>query len=1000
MYRTVYLFMKGRYMKKIITWLTAATVIVSSVPSFQAAYENGTLAEITYNYIKNDHTRYMEKLDRGLVVIHTNKGNYLSWRLLGDEATVANVLKAPGFTVYKNGSELVRVTDSTNYLDSSGTTADSYSIAIDNGVRCNAVKPFSDSYFDIKLDKPADVTLADRVTYSYSANDASCGDLDGDGEYEIILKWDCNGKDNSHEGYTGNVLLDAYKLNGEKLWRIDLGQNIRAGAHYTQFLVYDFNGDGKAELACKTAPGSKDSAGEFVTKASHVRDIRNVSDEINNTSYVNTGGRILEGDEYYTVFGSDGKAIDTIYYPFPRGDVSSWGNNEGYGNRVDRFLGAVAYLDGVSPYIISVRGYYGKTTVAAMRLSDNTLTVEKTFTTDDYKGKYEGQGNHNMTVADVDDDGRDEIITGAICWDDDLSLKWCSGRGHGDALHIGNYDPTHKGLEYFSVLESGGYTIGSSTTSTQGQTAGYGMSVYDASTGEELFHEDASADTGRGVMADIGMGGYYQIWSSGNSLYSSNGGTSFSSGSKSRLSQNFRIFWDGDLYEELLDKTTVTDWNGSGMNSVFTATGCTYVNGTKANPSLSADILGDWREEIVYPLTDSSALRVFMTTDITEYKLPTLMHDPVYRAGVAAEQTAYNQPPHIGFYISEDAFEGPDELRVEGTRTYSNYITYSENEYSGWQMQMGSSTSATIGSITYAAGGRNGGDENTTFTVKNEDENDYIEIIAGRFSGGGRYPYLTIANSAPVSRSFDSVFETDLMFIYTSGLPVTFRVVDSNGAEIESFTAESAGLDNDKWYTYKLIYHNGKYYRAISEQGAESVPVLLKTQASEYGAVRLDFVPTNYSGGDLGRSQIAGICLDNFKVYTNDGIPVSTPTPEPTPTPTMEPTPTPTAEPTPTPTAEPTPTPTAEPTYEPDDAIKLICINGKVDISGDIPENAVLIEAVYNEDQMLISVSIHPAESLTTKDASPDHHIKFMLWDSIINMRPIAEALVINRTAL
>lgn len=961
-------------MKKITTLLIAAAMLVSSVPAFRAAYDSdadAALAEISYNYIENNHTRYMENLDRGLVAMRTNSGIYLSWRLLGNEVAVANILNAPAFTVYKNGSELVRVTDSTNYLDRNGTISDSYSVAIDNGIQCDAVKPLSNSYFDIMLDKPADVTLADGVTYSYSANDASCGDLDGDGQYEVILKWDCHAQDNSNGGYTGNVLLDAYKLDGTKLWRIDLGQNIRAGAHYTQFLVYDFDGDGKAELACKTAPGSKDSAGSFVTKSSHVRDIMNVSDTINNTSYVNTGGRILEGDEYYTVFGSDGKAIDTIYYPFPRGNVASWGSNEDYGNRVDRFLGAVAYLDGVHPYMISVRGYYGKTTVAAMRLIDGALSAEKTFTTDDYKGKYEGQGNHNITVADVDDDGRDEIITGAICWDDDLSLKWCSGRGHGDALHIGNYDPTHKGLEYFTVHESGGYTMSYSTTSTQGQTADYGMSVYDAATGEELFHEGASSDTGRGVMANIGMGGYYQFWSSGNNLFISDGGTSFSSGSKSGLSQNFRVFWDGDLYDELLDKTTITDWNGSGMSQVFSASGCTYVNGTKANPSLSADILGDWREEVIYPLSDNSALRVFMTTDLTEYKLPTLMHDPVYRAGVAAEQTAYNQPPHVGFYISEEAFAGSDEIREEGTRTYSDYITYSENEYDGWSMQMGSSTSATIGNITYAAGGRKGGDETTTFTVKNEDENDYIEIIAGRFSGSVRYPYLTIANTAPVSRSYDSVFETDLRFVYTSGLPATFRVLDSNGEEVDSFTAGSENLENDKWYKYRLIYHGGRYYRAISDPETETEPVLIKTQSSEYGAVRLEVIPTNYSGGDLGTSQIAGVCLDNIKVYTNDGIPVATPTP----------------------TAEPIPT------AEPDKTVKLIYNDGKVDISGEIPENAVLIETVFNANNKLVSASINSAESLTVRNVLSGQYIKYMLWESIISMRPITEGIVIDQAA-
>ncbi|MBQ3427918.1 MAG: rhamnogalacturonan lyase [Clostridia bacterium] len=922
----------------------------------------------------------MEKLDRGLVAITTANGVYLSWRLLGDESTIADIKNAPGFIVYKNGSELARVTDSTNYLDAGGSARDSYSVAVIGGEECEAVKPYGSSYFDIKLDKPKDTVLPDGQTYSYATNDASCGDLDGDGEYEIILKWDCNAKDNSHEGYTGNVILDAYKLDGTKLWRIDLGQNIRAGAHYTQFLVYDFDGDGGAELACKTAPGSKDSKDRYVTKASHVTEIAEVSDDINKTSYVNSAGRVLDGDEYYTVFDGDGTAIDTIYYPFPRGNIASWGNNEGYGNRVDRFLGTVAYLDGETPYMISVRGYYGKTTVAAMRLNGGELSVYKTFTTESVGTQYEGQGNHSMLAADVDNDGCDEIITGSICLDNDLSLKWCGGRGHGDAHHIGNYDPTHEGLEYFTVHESGGYDIYGSTTATFGKAADYGMTVYDAATGEELFHEGASSDTGRGVMADIGMGGYYQIWSSGNGLYFSNGGTSFSAGSKNGLSQNFRIFWDGDLYDELLDKTTVTDWNGSGMSDIFTASGCTSVNGTKANPALSADILGDWREELVYPTSDSSALRVYMTTELTEYKLPTLMHDPVYRMGVTAEQTAYNQPPHIGYYISEESFYIPDEPRGEGTRTYAGYITYSEPEYDGFSAQMGTtSLSNTIGNVTYTLAGRGGGgDETTVYSIKKEEDNDYFHLALGRFTGGGRTPYITFSGMSGTSRSYDSVLGMDIRFEYSAGYPVTVRVSDSSGNEIESFSAGSEGIDNGEWYTYKLIYHNGKYYRALYKKGSTAEPKLIKSLTSVYGAARLDLLPTGSTGGDLGKTQDAGISLDNVMLYTNDGIPV----PTPTPTATTAPTQTPTAAPA---TAAPTPTPTAVPATA---APEIVYSEGRITIKGDVPEDAILIEAVYDKDGVMIGIKLYSVfEEIVMPEL--DGTLKYMLWDGLKTQRPL-----------
>ena len=336
-------------------------------------------------------------------------------------------------------------------------------------------------------------------------------------------------------------------------------------------------------------------------------------------------------------------------------------------------MGAVAYIDGEHPAAVTVRGYYDRTTVAAYNIVDGRLTLAASHDTYDYGGKYgvyggayAGQGNHNITVADVDDDGKDELLTGSICFDDDLSVKWCSGRGHGDALHIGDYDPTSPGLEYFSVHEGGGYTITESTTSSQGTQADYGMTVYSAATGEELAHFGASRDTGRGLMANTGMGGYYQV-SSAAGDYSSNGASSFSESSGGSIGSNFRIFWDGDLYDESLDGTSISSWNGMWMQQIFNADGCTSINGTKANPALQADLFGDWREEVVYPsCTHNSTLRVYTTTDVTEYKLPTLMHDPVYRSGVAAEQTAYNQPPHIGFYLAEDTFK-PDVESIEIT---------------------------------------------------------------------------------------------------------------------------------------------------------------------------------------------------------------------------------------------------------------------------------------------------------------------------------------------
>ncbi|MDO5396583.1 MAG: bacterial Ig-like domain-containing protein [bacterium] len=663
-------------MKRLISIAAAAAMTVSLVPIYSAgAAVSGEMASVNYKYGENTYIRQMEKLDRGLIAVNTGNGIYIGWRLLGDECSVSDIKRAPSFDVYRNGEKIAAVTDSTNYLDTAGNASDSYSVAVkDTDELCEAVSVNSGSYFDVHLDRPAAFAVDSETSYEYTIGDCSTGDLDGDGQYELVVKWDSNPQDNSNGGITGNVLLDAYELDGTKLWRIDLGRNIRAGAHYTQFLVYDFDMDGKSEVTCKTAPGSLDGKGNYVSEASSVDAIKGTD---NSAVYVNSGGYILDGDEFFTAFdGETGAAIDTIYYPVQRISAVIWGDD--FGNRVDRFLADVAYLDGERPYAVYWRGYYhgqsGKgqrTGICAMSLDENgklscdyCFDTYDTSTTKGYKGvngytdgneNYVGQGNHNLTVADVDNDGKDEVISGAMCMevknDNNLIPKWCTFKGHGDALHIGDYDPTHDGLEFYTVHEEGG-----GTESVIGQTLDFGQSVIDANTGEIIWHVSCSKDTGRGMMANVGAGGYYQVnASSGAGSYIANGGNSFTAANLG-LSVNFRIFWDADIYEELLDGTNITSWNGSRMETIFSADGCVSVNGTKANPALQADLFGDWREEVCYPLSDNSALRVFTTTDVTTYKLPTLMHDPVYRSGVAAEQTAYNQPPHIGFYFADEIY--------------------------------------------------------------------------------------------------------------------------------------------------------------------------------------------------------------------------------------------------------------------------------------------------------------------------------------------------------
>ncbi|OZQ71990.1 rhamnogalacturonan lyase [Paenibacillus odorifer] len=583
----------------------------------------GTAAFGSLSSVSAAAARQAEKLNRGLVAVKVSSGVFVSWRLLGTEELSVS------FNLYRNGTKVnvTPITDSTNYQDNAGTASSSYTVrAIVDGIEQSdspAANVWANNYLDVPIQIPAGGTTPDGVSYTYSANDASVGDLDGDGEYEIVLKWDpSNSKDNSQSGYTGNVYLDAYKLNGTRLWRIDLGKNIRAGAHYTQFLVYDFNGDGKAEVVCKTADGTVDGVGVTIGNAS--------------ADYRNSSGYILTGPEYLSVFsGQTGKALSTIDYVPARGTVSSWGDN--YGNRVDRFLAGVAYLDGVHPSIIMARGYYTRTVVVAFDWNGSALTRKWTFDSNSSTNAgTAGQGNHSLSVADVDNDGKDEIIYGALTIDNNGATLYNTGLGHGDALHVGDLNPNRPGLEVFKVMEN--------------TSSPYGAAVWDAANGTVLWGVYTGKDTGRGMAADIDPN--YpgeEVWAHGVGLYSITG-TKISS---TMPSVNFGIWWDGDLSRELLDGVKIDKWNpaSNSVTNLLTGASVASNNSTKATPSLQADLLGDWREEAIWRKSDNSALRIYTTTNITTNKIYTLMHDPVYRLSIAWQNTAYNQPPHTGFFL-------------------------------------------------------------------------------------------------------------------------------------------------------------------------------------------------------------------------------------------------------------------------------------------------------------------------------------------------------------
>ena len=605
--------------------------------------------------------RQVEYLTRGVNASYLGSNRaYVDWRLLGtDPGNVAFNLyrvSGTGAAVKRNATPLTTVT---NFTDTGLTVSvpTTYFVKpIVNGVEGEASESFTlsanpptEQYRSVPLQIPAGGVTPSGESYTYSANDTSAADLDGDGDYELIVKWDpSNAKDNSQSGYTGNVYLDAYELDGTRLWRIDLGRNIRAGAHYTQFIVYDFDGDGRAEMAVKTAPGTIDGTGKPVLLGS-----AQVGDD-----YRNSSGYILSGPEYLTIFdGFTGRNLVTTNYTPPRGTVSSWGDS--YGNRVDRFLAGVAYLDGQRPSLLMARGYYTRTVVAAYDFRDGQLTQRWTFDTGNSTSGplagYRGQGAHSLTVGDVDGDGRDEVVYGAMTIDDDGSGLYTTGLGHGDALHLSDMVPARPGLEVFQVHESG--------TAHKGM----GGTLRDAATGEVIAFVPGTGDIGRGVAFDIDprYPGYELLTSSGG-VYAADG-TLIQASSNAFL--NFGIWWDGDPLRELLDGTTIAKWQigssgtGGRVNLVYAPAGLASNNGTKRTPALTADLYGDWREEVIWRAGDSSELQIWSTTIASSMRLPTLMHDTQYRAAVAWQNVGYNQPPHPSYFIGHD-MEMPGQPNV------------------------------------------------------------------------------------------------------------------------------------------------------------------------------------------------------------------------------------------------------------------------------------------------------------------------------------------------
>ena len=609
--------------KKIVSALLSGVLSVTALSGISCIpYANAVK-------VNNTQSNVVEYLNRGISAVNTGEGMLVNWRFLATDPDDAV------FKLYRGNDLIYTSTDKDNsytkgatcFLDKSGNAKSVYKVECYSGSKLLTSDTCSIQadapYFDIKLSPPSS---------SHTPNDMSVGDVDGDGEYEFFLKWDpSDSKDNSQKGKTGKVYIDCYKLNGKRLWRIDLGVNIRAGAHYTQFFVADYDLDGKAEMCCKTSDGTIDGTGAVIGDASK--------------DYRNGDGLVITGNEYYTLFeGATGKALDTIDYEPARGDTTKWGKSSDKFNRVDRFWGTTAYLDGVHPCVVTGRGYYGRMTATAYKVENKKLVKMWFFDTGTSSSSAGyGDGNHNSMAADVDGDGKQEIITGSTCIDDNGKILWNTNQGHGDAMHVGDLDPENEGLEAWICHED----------------KPYGVSLIDCDTGKIIFHNDGAGDTGRCCADNVWAGNAgAELWGNkeadGSTPVKNVKGETLSC---NRPAINFLTYWDGDLEREILDGYTdspakISKMNENGKITQLMQTDGYYTcNTTKGTPCLSADIFGDWREELIVRAADGNSIRIFTTTYDTDYRIQCLMHDPQYRSQVSAQNTAYNQPPHTSFFI-------------------------------------------------------------------------------------------------------------------------------------------------------------------------------------------------------------------------------------------------------------------------------------------------------------------------------------------------------------
>lgn len=590
---------------------------------------------------------------RGLWACKTidEKNVFVSWRMLSTDDPQNTTYK-----IYANNRLRKTLKDRTNTVLSTGVANQTLRLEVLDAegtiVDTQEAEPCGDRKFfhHIKLDYPGNYTMKDGTVVTYTPNDCSAYDMDGDGEQEIIMKWEPSNAGADCTA-TGPQILDCYKLDGIRLWRIDFGPNVLAGCRFT-FLCYDFDGDGKGELICKTAQGTKDATGEYLhtgpaSRANHTK------------SSINSSGVITDGgEEWLTCFdGVTGCELATINY-WPKFNIlSNWDDRSGktdgntYGHRGNWFKGCVAFLDvdgKPTPCAVTVRGIYTYSYAAAYKWDGSGLKTLWRHTSDKKGQGIYGQGAHSLTVGDMDGDGFDEVMVGSAALDHDGTLLWRTGLGHGDATHLGDFDPDNEGMEVFIITEDG--------------SAKYDAALIDAKTGNILVGmPQTGGDTARGLIFDCDSryeGAEFMEWGDANLMTCKGDAIApWKVGTVTSSSLNYAIYWDGDLLREYHDRSHVDKWNSATRSWDRTCTlynygyGANNINSTKYNPNLQCDLFGDWREEAVYWAQHGSDyyLTIFTTTTESKYKLPWLREDHTYDMAIAWQNCGYNQPPHLGY---------------------------------------------------------------------------------------------------------------------------------------------------------------------------------------------------------------------------------------------------------------------------------------------------------------------------------------------------------------